>query len=73
MVEGYVEKGSIANGFANARRKVNVRTSTPFIGYAYIELEAVTVRKGDRLELFGCPSSDDGSRQSGRDRRAVSQ
>ena len=40
LVEGYVEKGSIANGFANARHKVSVRTSTPFIEHAYIELEA---------------------------------
>ena len=55
LVEGYVEKGSIANGFANARHKVSVRTSTPFIEHAYIELEAgYCVRKGDRLELFGC-------------------
>ena len=55
LVEGYVEKGSIANGFANARHKVNVRTSTPFIEHAYIELEAgYCMRKGDRLELFGC-------------------
>ncbi len=55
LVEGYVEKGSIASGFANARHKVSVKTSTPFIEHAYIELEAgYCVRKGDRLELFGC-------------------
>ena len=55
LVEGYVEKGSIARGFANARHKVSVKTSTPFIEHAYIELEAgYCVRTGDRLELFGC-------------------
>jgi aldehyde oxidoreductase len=55
LVEGYVEKGSISNGFANASHTVSIKTSTPFIEHAYIELEAgYCVRRGDRLELFGC-------------------
>lgn len=55
LVEGYVEKGSISEGFAEAEHSVKVRTTTPFIEHAYIELEAgYCARSGNRLELFGC-------------------
>jgi len=55
LVEGYVEKGSVEEGLTQADHSVTVKTSTPFVEHAYIELEAgFCVRKGDRLELFGC-------------------
>lgn len=55
LVEGYVEKGSTEAGFGEAEHIVEVRTSTPFIEHAYIELEAgYCAPVGNRLELFGC-------------------
>ena len=55
LVEGYVEKGNVAEGLERSAHVVEINTSTPFIEHAYIELEAgYCVRNGDRLELFGC-------------------
>ncbi len=55
LVQGYVERGNIANGFARAAAIVEGRFTTPFIEHAYIETEAgYAVRQGDRLLMFGC-------------------
>ena len=52
LVEGYVERGDITQGFARAVHIVEDSFSTPFIEHAYIEPEAgYAVRVGDRLEL----------------------
>lgn len=55
LVRGYVEKGAVNEGLRDADHTVEVRTTTPFIEHAYIELEAgYCTRSGGRLELFGC-------------------
>ncbi len=53
LVRGYVERGDIAAGFAQASHVVEGRFSTPFIEHAYIEPEAGFARRvGDRIEVF---------------------
>lgn len=55
LVRGYVEKGNVAQGLDVATHTVSVETSTPYVEHAYIELEAgYCVRRGNRLELYGC-------------------
>jgi aldehyde oxidoreductase len=52
LVEGYVERGDIDEGFKQAAHSVEGSFSTPFIEHAYIEPEAgYAVRVGDRLEV----------------------
>jgi aldehyde oxidoreductase len=52
LVEGYVERGAIDEGFAEAVHSIEGSFSTPFIEHAYIEPEAgYAVRIGDRLEV----------------------
>jgi aldehyde oxidoreductase len=55
LVEGHVERGNIASGFAEATHTITQRFTTPFIEHAYIEPEAGYARRvGNRLELYGC-------------------
>lgn len=55
LIEGLVEKGDVLSALPSSIHQVTVQTSTPFIEHGYIEPEAgYCVRKGDRLELFGC-------------------
>lgn len=55
LVHGYVERGNVDEALAIAAHKVTVSTSTPFIEHGYIEPEAgYCVRRGDRLEIYGC-------------------
>lgn len=55
LVRGYVERGNADKALASATHKVTVSTSTPFIEHGYIEPEAgYCIRKGDRLEVYGC-------------------
>jgi len=52
LVEGYVERGDTAAGFACAAHVVEGRFSTPFIEHAFIEPEAgYAVRTGERIEV----------------------
>ena len=52
LVEGYVERGDITKGFAQAAHIVEGRFSTPFIEHAFIEPEAgYAVRTGDGIEV----------------------
>jgi aldehyde oxidoreductase len=52
LVEGYVERGDIAEGFEQAAHIVEGRFSTPFIEHAFIEPEAgYAVRLGERIEV----------------------
>jgi aldehyde oxidoreductase len=52
LVEGYVERGDIAEGFRQAAHVAEGRFGTPFVEHAYIEPEAgCAVRRGDRIEV----------------------
>ncbi|MDE0807725.1 MAG: molybdopterin-dependent oxidoreductase, partial [Alphaproteobacteria bacterium] len=52
LVEGYVERGDIDEGFKQAAHSIEGSFSTPFIEHAYIEPEAgYAVRVGNRLEV----------------------
>lgn len=65
LVRGYVERGDTTSALAHATHKVTVKTSTPFIEHGYIEPEAgYCVRKGDRLEIFGCTQAAQMDRDS---------
>ena len=65
LVRGYVERGNSDSALADATHKVTVSTSTPFIEHGYIEPEAgYCVRKGDRLEIFGCTQAAQMDRDS---------
>ena len=55
LTRGYVERGNTDNALAEAEHSVSVSVSTPFIEHGYIEPEAgYCIRKGDRLEVYGC-------------------
>lgn len=65
LVRGYVERGNTKEALANAAHTVTVATSTPFIEHGYIEPEAgYCVRKGDRLEVYGCTQAAQMDRDS---------
>ncbi len=52
LVDGYVERGNITEGFEQAAHVIEGRFSTPFVEHAYIEPEAgYAVRRGDRIEI----------------------
>ncbi len=55
LVEGHVERGDIAQGFASAAHTIEEHFTTPFIEHAYIEPEAgFAIREADRITVFGC-------------------
>jgi len=65
LIRGYVERGNSDDALANAAHTVTVSTSTPFIEHGYIEPEAgYCIRKGDRLEIFGCTQAAQMDRDS---------
>ena len=74
MVRGLVERGDVASSLEASAHVVSVETSTPFIEHAYIEPEAgYCVRKGDRLELFGCTQAAQMDREALADIMGLSQ
>lgn len=65
LIRGYVERGNSDDALANAAHTATVSTSTPFIEHGYIEPEAgYCIRKGDRLEIFGCTQAAQMDRDS---------
>ena len=65
LVEGYVERGDITDGFARAAHVIEETFSTPFIEHAYIEPEAgYAVRVDDRLELHASTQAPHMDRQA---------
>ncbi|MDJ0615105.1 MAG: molybdopterin-dependent oxidoreductase [Rhizobiaceae bacterium] len=65
LIRGYVEKGSVDTALAKSMHMVEVKTSTPFIEHAYIELEAgYCIPKNGRLELFGATQAAQMDRES---------
>ncbi len=65
LVEGHVERGDVATGFAAAAHSVDDRLTTPFIEHAYIEPEAgFATRDGDTLIVHGCTQAPHMDRDS---------
>ncbi|MGB1008630.1 MAG: molybdopterin-dependent oxidoreductase, partial [Thiolinea sp.] len=55
LTGGFVKRGDAEAALDKAQYMVTVNTTTPFIEHAYIEPEAgYCVRKGERLEIYGC-------------------
>lgn len=65
LIRGYVEHGDATAALARAKHRVSVKTTTPFIEHGYIEPEAgYCVRKGERLEIYGCTQAPQMDRES---------
>lgn len=53
LARGWLNKGDVDSGLADAAHKVELHAETSFVEHAYIEPEAGYARRvGDRLELF---------------------